>query len=143
MEFADLGWEPGTQFVYRLWDAGGECLYVGQHTGVHPAVRITTHEREKPWWPEVARIDYAVVDGDLNDAEVEQIHALLPKYNVANAPFNKPDKAPVDPALALRPRMVRIPDDLWEALGARAASTGRSRSQYVRALLNFPKAAPQ
>jgi hypothetical protein len=69
-------------FVYRLWAEDGECLYVGQHTGFHPATRIAQHAREKTWWHEVARADYVeVLEGDLYSAELRQICDLRPRYN--------------------------------------------------------------
>lgn len=60
------------QFVYRLIDERANVLYVGQHTGIHPAVRIDQHQ-DKPWWPEVAGWDSEVITGDLNAAENDLI----------------------------------------------------------------------
>jgi hypothetical protein len=68
------------QFVYRLWAEDGTCLYVGQHKGFHPSVRVAQHHN-KDWWPEVARADYVEVDGNLDHAETEQIRQLSPKHN--------------------------------------------------------------
>lgn len=71
-------------FVYRLWDEYDNCLYVGQHYGVHPAVRVSDHKRSA-WWSEVASYDYVTVDDPerLNDAEWCMIHMLQPKHNLA------------------------------------------------------------
>jgi hypothetical protein len=75
--------EEQQAFVYRLWNAAGECLYVGQTT--RPViVRLCQHRYTQPWWDEVARADYVeVLDGDLDWAEECQIAELHPKYNVA------------------------------------------------------------
>jgi hypothetical protein len=53
-------------FIYRLWNAKDECLYVGQHTGFHPAVRVAGHCR-KPWWDDIAWADYFEVPSDTRD----------------------------------------------------------------------------
>jgi len=69
-------------WIYRLWDAEGNCLYVGQHRGIHPAVRVNQHRVKQPWWDEVARADFVeVLDGDLSAVEKQQIAALNARYN--------------------------------------------------------------
>lgn len=68
-------------WVYRLWNENGDCLYVGQHTGVHPATRVQSH-RSQPWWNEVTGADYVeVLEGELDIAEKQQIHDLSARYN--------------------------------------------------------------
>jgi hypothetical protein len=39
--------------LYRLYDETGQLLYVGITT--YPPKRFVEHERDKPWWPQVAR----------------------------------------------------------------------------------------
>jgi hypothetical protein len=69
------------KWVYRLWAEDGTCLYVGQHVGLHPAVRVYQH-RDKSWWHEVSGFDFVeVLDGDLDRAEEAQILDLAPEYN--------------------------------------------------------------
>jgi hypothetical protein len=69
-------------WVYRLWNADGDCLYVGQHAGFHPANRVKEH-RDQPWWNEATRADYVeVLEGDLDIAEKQQIHDLNALYNL-------------------------------------------------------------
>jgi hypothetical protein len=74
------------QFVYRLLDDRNNVLYVGQHTGIHPAARVDRHQ-SKPWWPEVARWDYEEITGDLNAAEYELIQFWSGYYNKETQQF--------------------------------------------------------
>lgn len=73
-------------WIYRLWDANGVCLYVGQTTSFHPAVRINQHAN-KHWWQEVARADYYETSaGALNRIEKREIQKLNPRHNIFHAP---------------------------------------------------------
>lgn len=114
MEFSDLVLPEGNQFVYRMWDKDGNCLYVGQHAGLHPAARLAQHARDKFWWGEVCRIDYALVSGDLDEAELEQIAELTPKYNAVNR--GPQGRMRQDKQM----RAIRIDNDLWDRLEVRA-----------------------
>jgi predicted DNA-binding transcriptional regulator AlpA len=68
-------------WVYRLWNENGDCLYVGQHTGIYPATRVQSH-RSQPWWNEVTGADYVeVLEGELDIADKQQIHDLNARYN--------------------------------------------------------------
>lgn len=81
---------PGLQkFVYRFWNAAGDCLYVGKTTAPDPIIRAYKHSYTTSWWPEVARADYVNVEGDLNAAETCQIAELRPKYNIAKNPTDQ------------------------------------------------------
>lgn len=63
-------------FVYHLWDANDNCLYIGQHVGFHPGTRVSDHYAQD-WWPEVARQDYIEVSVDsVSRAEKEQTASL-------------------------------------------------------------------
>lgn len=67
--------------VYRLWNAAGNCLYVGKSAQVHPILRVISH-RSKAWWGEVARADFITVAPEsLDRAELDQIAIWVPKYN--------------------------------------------------------------
>lgn len=77
--------EPG-YYVYRLWDADGACLYVGRIGDSGPAYvkrRFKQHRYDKPWWPEVARIDIATLVGhsEIITEERHQIHEFHPLHN--------------------------------------------------------------
>ena len=75
--------------VYRLWDASGACLYVGQSKRVHPILRVMSHRR-RPWWSEVARADYlTVLPEHLDQAELDQIRLLNPRYNIVGKLANQ------------------------------------------------------
>lgn len=78
------GFDPsaeGRGWIYRLWDAWEQCLYVGQTTQWHPLLRIAQH-RNKPWWREVKRVDWAEpLNADLDEAEQDMINKLNPRYN--------------------------------------------------------------
>jgi hypothetical protein len=74
--------------VYRCWTADGRCLYVGKAGGKRGPVPVTErlrrHAREQPWWKNVARIDFGVLDGypAVMAEERTQILALRPTHNV-------------------------------------------------------------
>jgi hypothetical protein len=80
--------DESAAYVYRLWNASGECIYVGKTRRVHPILRVINHA-EKTWWPEVARADYvAVLDPlRLDSTEGHFIKMLQPKYNIAHNPL--------------------------------------------------------
>jgi hypothetical protein len=50
-------------YVYRCWDAAGRCLYIGRAGECRPcrvSSRLGEHKR-KAWWPDVTRVDVAVL----------------------------------------------------------------------------------
>jgi hypothetical protein len=77
MDFRRHAW------VYRLWGAKDVCLYVGQTTAIHPAVRIQRHEKAL-WWSQVVRVDYFEVydPRHLDRAETREIRKCNPAFNV-------------------------------------------------------------
>lgn len=98
--------KPG-HYVYRLWTADGTCLYVGCVGERSPRKlrdRLSDHKREKPWWPQVARIDAASFAGPLEviAEEPAQIAQLNPVHNKAHKP--KPPPPPPPPKSAPRKR---------------------------------------
>ena len=71
-------------YVYRLWDANGQCLYVGMVGGTRGLrERIREHRQGKPWFREVARLNYIECGPDaVNDEEKRQIAELRPLHNI-------------------------------------------------------------
>jgi hypothetical protein len=74
-------------WIYVLWDANREALYVGQAIRLHPLVRIDDHSYKSPWWNEVVFYSARRVElDDVNVAEYRTIRELHPKHNrVGNA----------------------------------------------------------
>jgi hypothetical protein len=71
----------GLTFLYRLWGPKGELLYVG--VSENPLKRWGVHAVDKPWWPQVRRLE-AVAVGDRTAAEVAEYVAIVrerPRYN--------------------------------------------------------------
>jgi predicted GIY-YIG superfamily endonuclease len=71
--------------VYRL-SSGTDLLYVGYTRQLKH--RLTSHRREKPWWPEVTDI-LSEEFGSEDDARQRELQVWTdehPKYNV-NCPF--------------------------------------------------------
>lgn len=98
-------------WVYRLWDAAGDLLYIGM-TGRKPAKRLDEHRRTKKWWQQVARID-AVPCRSRNEAaaeEVRQIRALRPKHNIVHNRRKAAVKGePVIPSAGELPAVTEMP----------------------------------
>lgn len=66
-------------YVYRLW-SGTTVIYAGQTVNLR--ARMDAHSKDKPWWPEVRAIEYAVVSlSKMDKAEREQIRLWSPQYN--------------------------------------------------------------
>lgn len=85
-----------SNWVYRMWNAHGECIYVGKSAATlkHPEgqqlmQRLAQHltdinpTHRKPWRGEVARVDAAAFDteGEAAREEDREIKRLQPKYN--------------------------------------------------------------
>jgi hypothetical protein len=70
------------RWLYRLWSASDELLYVGITDRGH--LREREHARSKPWWPEVHHATYEPVDtrAELRYREAEAIRNGRPKYNI-------------------------------------------------------------
>lgn len=56
--------QPGSEFLYRLFDADMNLLYVG--ITWNPFVRWTRHSYEKQWWQRVAYADVHVCEDNYN-----------------------------------------------------------------------------
>lgn len=83
--------------VYRCYNAQGELLYVGETNW--PKDRMRHHERDKPWWPEVDRIDIVWYGSyrEALDAEAAAIAAELPRWNKRGHPDWQPERKPRAP----------------------------------------------
>jgi len=67
--------------VYRCYSADGQLLYIG--SCINWDARVGLHEKDSPWWPEVARVD-KVPQPDINEArrvETAAIKAEAPLHN--------------------------------------------------------------
>jgi hypothetical protein len=100
---------PDTVAVYRLYDANGQLLYVGQSR--NPKARFITHAREVDWWEEVAHwaVEWWSDRYAARTQEQLLIAELSPRYNIAHAPLvvrarrpRRPDGAIGDVLLAMR-----------------------------------------
>lgn len=72
--------------VYTFRDPDGTVLYVGQ--SMRLAERMSSHKREKEWWPEIETIEVDHV-GSKNDAcvlEKQLIEKFDPLHNIALKP---------------------------------------------------------
>ena len=123
-------------FVYRLWDAAGQCIYVGQ-TKRRPAIRIAQHQ-DRPWWSDVVRADYIEVPlSDLRAEESRQIEYLAPRETIRPGCLG---------GEALPIRSIRISDDMWDAFGDAVqrewSAAMRNRSAVLRLFLDAYIAYP-
>lgn len=71
--------------LYRMYDAEGALLYVGQTANI--GRRLAAHATEKSWWSEVARIDLAHFANrdSATAAESHAIEAEAPRHNLYDA----------------------------------------------------------
>lgn len=114
-----------THFVYRFFDAGDRLLYVG--LAVDPNARLLTHQRDKPWWPEVARTTLAVLPTRA-DAEYYEAHAILTEHPLHNLAI--PSLARLDALFsrATKPGQALVAKDRIESLEEQLkAMTRRAR----------------
>lgn len=80
-----------SNWVYRMFDAHGQCLYVGKSIGTPVMQRLTQHlttinpTHRKPWRDEVKKVDVAAFDTEAEAVAEEalMIKRLDPKYNKA------------------------------------------------------------
>ncbi|MGW2937646.1 GIY-YIG nuclease family protein [Streptomyces sp. NPDC001156] len=73
--------------LYRFYDKGGALLYVGITANVES--RFADHERNKEWWPQVAKktIEWFDTRPPARAAEVQAILDERPAYNVNSSPW--------------------------------------------------------
>lgn len=81
-----FGTSCGGEFLYRLFDAEMNLLYVG--ITWNPFVRWTAHSRSKGWWSEVAHAEVWRCEDDraARDWETWCIKNHDPKYNIHQHP---------------------------------------------------------
>lgn len=80
--------------VYEFWAADGSCLYVGC-TDDLPS-RLRWHEREQPWFDQIARMAISVWPETAIGFEVEAalIRTLNPIHNRALTDHDTPRRLP-------------------------------------------------
>jgi len=108
-------------YVYRLYAATGELLYVGMTGNVE--MRLRAHRASKLWAVEIARIDvtpYADRVAAL-DAERQAILSESPTHNIQHR------------SVKSRLHTFRVSDELWNEARARTSSEGISISEVARA----------
>lgn len=118
-----------SHWTYRLSDKDGQLLYVGYTTRLQK--RLEAHEFDKPWWPEVARIEqtrHASREEGL-DAEREMILRDNPLHNIARYP-TVGGKTPI--------RAFRISDEIYAPALQRSKRDGIALTDIVKkALLQY------
>lgn len=74
---------PRPAVLYRAFDATGQLLYVG--ISLRAPERMHQHQRDKPWWTEVACItlEHHATIKSAEQAETDAIVADKPRYNIA------------------------------------------------------------
>jgi hypothetical protein len=72
--------------LYRFYDADDRLLYVG--ISLHAAQRASEHRRDKPWWPDVARMNVEHLDGDRKTAEAAERRAIVNERPLHNVTWN-------------------------------------------------------
>jgi predicted GIY-YIG superfamily endonuclease len=76
--------------LYRLYDAADVLLYVGATH--NPKARWYNHQRERAWWPQVARIEMTWLNSrsEALQAERKVIASEEPLHNTDHHPVNAP-----------------------------------------------------
>lgn len=72
-------------FLYRLYDAQDELLYVGITENVR--LRMQRHAAIQPWWNQVERLEVATYSSrdEAEEAELRAIRGERPKMNITGA----------------------------------------------------------
>lgn len=127
--------------LYRLFDAGGELLYIGISGG--PWQRFTQHAADKPWWPGVVRaeIEWYPAREIAEQAERDAIRAEFPRHNTRHA-MSPEAWAALERAVSAAQRADALKAQAWLSIkAARDAGvldtdlceqTGRSRATLHR-----------
>lgn len=76
------GGAPERTALYRLFDTDDGLLYIGITNS--PEKRWRHHKATQEWWPQVARktVDWLDSRSEAAAAEIEAIHAEVPKHNL-------------------------------------------------------------
>lgn len=120
--------------LYRFYDRSRALLYVGV-TG-RGLRRWRAHAKNKPWWPEVTKVDVAhfgTWEAALA-AEAEAIRVEEPRWNI-NRP--RAHKLAVVTGKGTTRHSIRIEDDLWAVLERDAARMGSDRSTVLREFARY------
>lgn len=71
---------PGREFIYLLYGANRELLYVG--ITWNPFVRWTAHSKKHVWWPDVVHAEvWVCADEDARHWESRCIKGMSPVHN--------------------------------------------------------------
>lgn len=115
---------PERTALYRLFGADDELLYVGVSKQFGKRWQDETYS--KPWWPEVRRqtIDWHETRVAALKAEAEAIATERPRHNlIAGFASAGRGKTPV--------RNIRVADEIWRTVQAKAASEGRTVTDVI------------
>lgn len=99
--------------LYRLYDEGGQLLYVGISND--PDHRWTQHATDKPWWSLVSQrtVEWHPNRGEAEKAERAAVKTEGPLYNSAGAKRSMLDEHfPLDSSLTYSRAMARFADVL-------------------------------
>lgn len=121
--------------LYRLFDEAGDLLYVGITND--PEVRWSYHARQKEWWPKVHRraVEWKATRAEAETAEAEAIGRENPRWNAI-----RPDadgkmlhgRKGGRPATGKTPvRKIRVDNELWDAVAAKAKAEGRTITDVI------------
>lgn len=120
-----------SESVYRLFDAGGDLLYIGRSNNVER--RILQHRQQQPWGSSISRwstVDYPTRQ-DAHQAEQRAICAEDPTYNKLR--WVSPDGPLHRKTEGERPHVTfKIDQDVASRLREDAAANGRTVSQSIR-----------
>ncbi|WP_371646451.1 GIY-YIG nuclease family protein [Streptomyces mirabilis] len=123
--------------LYRLYDAGGDLLYIGITDC--PERRFKQHRNTKPWWPKVSRktTEWHPTRRRALAEEAAAVVAETPVYNVQYnpaapvpvSPHQPPTDMPQDRVVALREVASTFPAHIGDAI-LRAGFEGFIRTAF-------------
>lgn len=75
--------------VYRFFDEAGALLYVGVSKSLPN--RLMQHDRDKPWWRDVVRVEveHFASRTEALEAEADAIMAEMPFWNIVHQPLQE------------------------------------------------------
>jgi predicted GIY-YIG superfamily endonuclease len=99
---------PERTALYRLYDAEDQLLYIGISSS--PTRRWRQHERDKGWWPQVAKLVMVWLDSRL-DAQSAEGHAIKAEGPLHNVIGTKEEESEV--AVENEPMVFNMLDFPW------------------------------